>query len=397
MHNQEGTTGAIECARLRPADRSELLGFSDIVKIRNRVMEMRTRGQRVIQLEGGEPFLPTPDFVKEAMKEALDANHTRYAPSSGIPPLLEALRDKLAATNGVEVGTNDIIITAGGAHGLFCAFQASVNPGDEVMFLSPYWTPIQDQVRYSGGVPVLVPWDDVRDRDLREALEMRVTPRLRVLYVNSPANPTGDVLSHEQLTGIAAFAQAHDLTVIADEAYENLIYDGEHVSMASLPGMSERTITVHTFSKSFSMTGWRIGYLVAPEPFMGFIRKLVLNSVNGVSTPTQYAAVAAVTHDPAFFDSIREEYRRRRDLLVSAFREAGFACLTPPGAFYAFPDVRPRLGNDSWQAMETLLARTSIASVPGAVFGPHGEGHLRMSYSTSMETLEEAVRGLGRL
>jgi aspartate aminotransferase len=382
---------------LRPADRSELLGFSDIVKIRNRVMEMRTRGQRVIQLEGGEPFLPTPDFVKEAMKEALDANHTRYAPSSGIPPLLEALRDKLAATNGVEVGTNDIIITAGGAHGLFCAFQASVNPGDEVMFFSPYWTPIQDQVRYSGGVPVLVPWDDVRDRDLREALEMRVTPRLRVLYVNSPANPTGDVLSHEQLTGIAAFAQAHDLTVIADEAYENLIYDGEHVSMASLPGMSERTITVHTFSKSFSMTGWRIGYLVAPEPFMGFIRKLVLNSVNGVSTPTQYAAVAAVTHDPTFFDSIREEYRRRRDLLVSAFREAGFACLTPPGAFYAFPDVRPRLGNDSWQAMETLLARTSIASVPGAVFGPHGEGHLRMSYSTSMETLEEAVRGLGRL
>lgn len=382
---------------MRPADRSALLGFSDIVKIRNRVMEMRARGQRVIQLEGGEPFLPTPDFVKEAMKEALDANQTRYAPSSGIPMLLEVLRDKLAAKNDVEVSTSDIIITAGGAHGLFCAFQASVNPGDEVMFFSPYWTPIQDQVRYSGGVAVRVPWDDVRDRDLREALELRVTPRLRVIYVNSPANPTGDVLSHDQLTGIAEFAQAHDLTVIADEAYENLIYDGEHVSMASLPGMAERTITVHTFSKSFSMTGWRIGYLVAPEPLMGFIRKLVLNSVNGVSTPTQYAAVAAVTSDPTLFDSIREQYRRRRDLLVGAFREAGFSCLTPPGAFYAFPDVRSRLGDDSWEAMETLLERASIASVPGAVFGPEGEGHLRMSYSTSMETLEEAVRALGRL
>lgn len=382
---------------MRPADRSALLGFSDIVKIRNRVMEMRSRGQRVIQLEGGEPFLPTPDFVKEAMKEALDANHTRYAPSSGVPILLEALRDKLAATNDVEVSTSDIIITAGGAHGLFCAFQASVNPGDEVMFFSPYWTPIHDQVRYSGGVAVRVPWDDVRDRDLREALEMRVTPRLRVIYVNSPANPTGDVLSHEQLTGIAEFAQAHDLTVIADEAYENLIYDGEHISMASLPGMAERTITVHTFSKSFSMTGWRIGYLVAPEPLMGFIRKLVLNSVNGVSTPTQYAAVAAATSDPTFFDGIREQYRRRRDLLVGAFRDAGFSCLTPPGAFYAFPDVRSRLGEDSWEAMETLLERASIASVPGAVFGPEGEGHLRMSYSTSMETLEEAVRALGRL
>jgi aspartate/methionine/tyrosine aminotransferase len=382
---------------LKPADRSALLGFSDIVKIRNRVMDMRARGQRVIQLEGGEPFLNTPDFVKEAMKAAIDANQTRYAPSSGIPQLLEALQAKLLAKNAMEVSTNDIIVTAGGAHALFCAFQASVNPGDEVMFFSPYWTPIQDQVRYSGGVAVRVPWNDIRGHDLRETLEMHVTPRVRVLYVNSPANPTGDVLSHVQLTGIAEFAQAHDLTVIADEAYENLIYDGEHVSIASLPGMAERTITVHTFSKSFSMTGWRIGYLVAPEPFMGFIRKLVLNSVNGVSTPTQHAALAAVTHDPNFFDPIREEYRRRRDLLVAAFRDAGFSCLTPPGAFYAFPDVRERLGNDSWQAMETLLERTAIASVPGAVFGPEGEGHLRMSYSLSLETLEEAVAALRRL
>ncbi|HVG22615.1 MAG TPA: pyridoxal phosphate-dependent aminotransferase [Thermoanaerobaculia bacterium] len=377
--------------------RAALLGFSDIVKIRNRVMDMRARGQRVLQLEGGEPFIGTPDFVKDAMKAALDANQTRYAPSSGIPQLLEALREKLARKNGVSVTANDIIITSGGAHGLFCAFQASVNPGDEVMFFAPYWTPIQDQVRYAGGVAVRVPWDDIRSSDVREALESRVTPRTRVLYVNTPANPTGDVLSREQLAAIAAFAQAHDLTVISDEAYEDLMYDGEHVSMASLPAMFERTISVFTFSKSFSMTGWRIGYVVAPETFMGFLRKLVLNSVNGVSTPTQHAALAAVTHDPRFFHAIREEYRRRRDLLVGALRDCGFDCLTPPGAFYAFPDVRRRLGDDSWKAMEALLDRTSIASVPGSVFGPEGEGHLRMSYSISMETLEEAVarfRGL---
>lgn len=381
---------------LKLADRSALLGFSDIVKIRNRVMAMRARGQRVIQLEGGEPFPGTPDFVKDAMKAALDANQTRYAPSSGIPELLEALQAKLLAKNAMSVTPADIIVTAGGAHALFCAFQASVNPGDEVMFFSPYWTPIQDQVRFAGGVPVRVPWDDVRGNDLRETLEMQVNPRVRVLYVNTPANPTGDVLSHAQLTGIAEFARAHDLTVIADEAYENLVYDGEHVSIASLPEMFERTITVHTLSKSFSMTGWRIGYLIAPEPFMGFIRRLVLNSVNGVSTPTQHAAVAAITHDPNFFDAIREEYRHRRDRLVGALREAGFTCLTPPGAFYAFPDVRDRLGNDSWKAMETLLERTTIASIPGAVFGEEGEGHLRMSYSVSMETLEEAVAALRR-
>jgi aspartate aminotransferase len=383
---------------LNVAQRSTLLGFSDIVRIRNRVLEMRASGQKVLQLEGGEPFMPTPDFVKEAMKAALDANQTRYAASSGIPPLLEALREKLARKNRIEVSTNDIIVTSGGAHGLFCAFSASVNPGDEVMFFAPYWTPIKDQVSYAGGVAVRVPWDEVRGRnDIREILESRATPKLRVIYVNTPANPSGDVLTRAQLQTIAEFAIAHDLTVIADEAYEDLLYDGEHVSIASFEGMRERTLSVYTFSKSFSMTGWRIGYVVAPPPFMEFLRKLVLNSVNGVSTPTQYAALAAVQHDPRFFDAIREEYRKRRDLMVGAFRNAGFDCLTPPGAFYAFPDVRKRLGTDSWKAMETLLERTSIASVPGAVFGPEGEGHLRMSFSLAMETLEEAAEALKTL
>ena len=359
---------------------------------------MRTRGERVLQLEGGEPFMPTPDFVKEAMKAAVEANQTRYAPSSGIPQLLEALRAKLAAQNDVHVTTSDIIMTSGGAHGLFCAFQASVDPGDEVMFFAPYWTPIADQVSYSGGVQVRVPWDEVRGNgSLRAALASRLTPRVRVIYVNTPSNPTGDVLTRDQLETIAAFAKEHDLTVIADEAYENLVYDGSHVSIASLPGMFERTITVHTFSKSFSMTGWRIGYVVAPPPFMDFIRKLVLNSINGVSTPTQHAALAAATHDAGWFAAMRDEYRKRRDLLVTALREAGFDCRMPPGAFYAFPDVRKRLGGDSWKAMETLLERTHIASVPGAVFGPEGEGHLRMSYSTSLELLEEAAEALKSL
>jgi aspartate/methionine/tyrosine aminotransferase len=380
------------------AHRASLLGFSDIVKIRNRVMDMRARGARVIQLEGGEPFMPTPDFVKEAMNAALDANQTRYAPSSGIPQLLEALQAKLARKNNLRVSTDQLIVTSGGAHGLFCAFQASVNPGDDVMFFAPYWTPIKDQVSFSGGTPVRVPWDEVRERgDLRELLESRRTEKTRVIYVNTPANPTGDMLTREQLQAVAEFAIAHDLTVIADEAYEDLVYDGEHVSIASFPGMLERTITVYTFSKSFSMTGWRIGYVVADKPFMDFIRKLVLNTVNGVNTPTQYAAVAAITHDPSWFDSLREDYRRRRDLIVDAFNGAGFRCLAPPGAFYAFPDVRERLGGDSWKAMETLLERTSIASVPGVVFGPEGEGHLRMSFSVGMDVVEEAVQAIRTL
>ncbi len=383
---------------IKPAGRASQLGFSDIVKIRNRVLAMKAAGSRVLQLEGGEPFMPTPDFVKQAMKDALDANQTRYAPSSGIAPLLEAIAAKLAVKNRIEAKTEDVIVTAGGLHGLFCAFQACVDPGAEVIFFAPYWTPIKDQVTFAGGVPVRVPWDEVRGRDdLGDVLNSRLTGKTRVLYVNTPANPTGDVLTRSQLESIARFAIANNLTVISDEAYEDLVYDGEHVSMASLPDMFPRTITTWTLSKSFAMTGWRIGYVAADKPFMDFLRKLVLNTVNGVSTPTQFAAAAGINHAGEYFAPLRGEYRRRRDLLVRGLNECGFRCLSPPGAFYLFPDVTERLGRDSWKAMETLLEATSIASVPGIVFGPEGEGHLRMSFSTSFEVIEECVRALSRL
>lgn len=371
------------------------LGFSDIVRIRNRVLDMQSRGMRVLRFEGGEPFMPTPDYVKQAMKDAVDANETRYAPSSGVAPLLDAIVAKLAKQNNLRVDTSNVIVTSGGAHGLFCAFQSTVNPGDDVMFFSPYWTPIKDQVTYCGGNPVLVPWDDVHSGDLRALLEKHRTDRTRVMYVNTPSNPTGNMLTIAELRAIADFASEHDLAVISDEAYEDLVYDTPHVSLATLPGMFARTITVFTLSKSFAMTGWRTGYLVADALWMDGLRKLVLNSINGVSTPTQFAAAAAITHgfDPAW----REEYRRRRDVLVRGLADAGFRCTPPPGAFYLFPDVRERLGHDSWQAMETILDHTAIASVPGVVFGPHGEGHVRMSFSTSIETIEEAVAALKKL
>lgn len=382
---------------LRPAGRVSRLGFSDIVKIRNRVLEMIGRGQPVLRLEGGEPFMPTPAFVKDAMSEALARNETRYAPSSGIAPLLDAIRTKLAAKNGLAVETKNLIVTSGGAHGLFCAFQASVDPGDEVLLFSPYWTPIRDHITYCGATPVRVPWSELEGNDIREVLARRLTAKTRLLYVNTPSNPTGTVLTAEQLRGIAEFAVANDLTVISDEAYEDLVYDGEHVSLASLPGMAARTISVFTLSKSFAMTGWRVGYVVAGDLFMEPIRKLVLNSINGVSTPSQFAAAAAITHGAAFMAEAREEYRKRRDLLVPALAAAGFRCAAPHGAFYLFADVRERLGSDSWKAMETLLERTSIASVPGAVFGEEGEGHLRMSFSIAMETVGEAIEALKKL
>lgn len=382
---------------VQPAERTGLLGFSDIVKIRNRVLALKQAGTPILQLEGGEPFSPTPDFIKEAMVAALAADQTRYAPSSGLPSLLEAIHSKLSTRNGIVCDPSAIIVVAGGMHGLFCAFQALVNPGDEVIFFSPYWTPIKDLVTFSGGVPVRVPWEEVRAGSLESSLKKRLTGRSRVIYVNTPSNPTGDVLERPDLDIMARFAIDNDLTVISDEAYEDLVYEGSHESIGSLPGMSERTISVYTLSKSYSMTGWRIGYLTAPEPLMAAIRKLVLNSINGVSTPTQVAAAAAIRDQSGHIDVMREQYRLRRDLLVEALRNAGFICRTPAGAFYLFVNVKERLGADSWKAMNELLEKTGIATVPGVVFGPEGEGHLRMSYSSSIETLEKVAAALQKL
>jgi len=386
-----------EITLLHPARRTDTLGFSDIVKIRNRVLAMKQSGMSILQLEGGEPFAPTPDFVKDAMKRALDENQTRYAASSGIAPLLEAIRTKLAERNGIEVTTDQMIVTAGGMHALFCAFQATLNDGDEVLFFSPYWTPIKDLVAYAGGKAALVPWEEIRDGNLTEALESRLNGRTRVIYVNSPANPTGDVLTRAQLEEIARFATRNNLIVISDEAYEDVVYDDPHVSIASLPEMFSRTISVFTLSKSYSMTGWRVGYIAADTQWMEVLRKLVLNSVNGVSTPTQYATVAAISDRSPYLANMRKEYRTRRDLLVEGMRDAGFDCVPPRGAFYLFADVRSRLGGDSWKAMNELLEKTGIATVPGVVFGPHGEGHLRMSYSNPIETLEATIAAIRKL
>jgi len=382
---------------LQPAHRTEQLGFSDIVKIRNRVIDLIQSGASVLRLEGGEPFAPTPAFIKEAMIRALEEGQTRYAPSSGIPSLLEAIETKLAEKNRIVAGRNDIVVVAGGMHGLFCSFQSTMNPEDEIIFFSPYWTPIRDLVSFSGAVPVLIPWDEVREGGVEEAIRRRLTSRTRAIYVNSPSNPTGDVLARTDLESIARVAIERNLVVISDEAYEDLIYEGTRESIASLPDMAGRTISVYTLSKSYAMTGWRVGYVVAPQTWMPSIKKMVLNSVNGVSTPTQFAAAAAISDRSGHLTAMVGEYRLRRDLMVRALNESGLRCRSPKGAFYLFVDVRERLGVDSWAAMNQLLDKTGIASVPGVVFGQEGEGHLRMSFSNPMDVVEGAIDALRRL
>lgn len=382
---------------LRTATRVEALGFSEIVKIRNHVMSLQQQGTPVLQFHGGEPFLHTPDAIKRACIQALTDNKTRYAPSSGIEPLLELIIEKVRTRNRIPAQSGQAIVVSGGLHGLFVAFMTTVNPGDDVMVLSPYWTPIQDLIVLAGGRRVLVNSFQARGEGLRPMLEQCLTPATRVIYYNSPTNPTGQVYTRAEVETLAQFACAHNLIVIADEAYEDILFDGEHISLASLPGMMERTLTVYTLSKSFSMTGWRLGYVIAAEPWMTGLRKLTLNSINGVSTPTQWAAVEAFRLGSSYFDELRQAYRQRRDLLVAGLRAAGLACEMPAGTFYAFPRITPALGHDSWQAFHRLLGQFSISSVPGVVFGPDGEGHLRFCFSTSLETIEVAVERLARL
>ena len=384
---------AVDAFRL--AARFDEVGFSDIVNIRNRVMELRAQGASVYQFEGGEPYRPTPDYIKEAVEAALKENKTRYAPSSGIPELRKAIAEKVRTRNRIPAEPDNVVVVNGGMQGLFGSFQSIVNPGDEVLVFSPYWTPIKDLVAHCQGRIVLVPTAEARRNGFRETLARYTSSATRAIYFNTPTNPSGVVFTRAEAEEVARYAIDRDLIVIADEAYEDIVYEDEHFSIASLDGMLERTITSFTLSKSYAMTGWRIGYAVAPEPWMTGLRKALLYSSNGVSTPTQWAALAAFTVGSDFLETSRAAYRERRNLLVDGLNELGLTCARPAGAFYAFPDVG-RISRNSREASEILLNRAQVATVPGVVFGPDGEGHVRFSFSTSIETIQGGLESMRR-
>ena len=378
-----------------PARRFAGVGFSEIVVVRNRVMELLAAGRKVWRFEGGEPWMQTPDPVKAAMGEALARGETRYAPSSGIPELRGAILDKVRGRNAIPADDGGAIVVNGGMQGLLAAFATLLDRGDEVLMFSPYWTPVMDLIAYHECGAVLVPTETARREGLTAALSKRLTPRTRVLYWNSPNNPTGDVFSRAEVEEVAAFARDRGLAVVSDEAYEDLVYEGDSpVAIASLPGMYERTITVFTLSKSYSMTGWRIGYVVAPPRYQAPIQTVVLYTTNGVSTPTQWAALEAIRRGTEYVAQWKPGYRARRDRLVAGLRSAGFALEAPRAALYLFPRYPSWLGEDSRAAARALLDGARIATVPGVVFGPEGEGHLRFSFSVSEEMIAGGVDAL---
>jgi aspartate aminotransferase len=305
------------------------------------------------------------------------------------------LVEKLARKNAIHATTDEVITTVGGSQGLYAAFQSVLDPGDDALVFSPYWTPIGDLVTGTQARPLHVPTITARRNGIRNTLAQFSTPKTRAIYYNTPQNPSGLVFTRAEAAEVAAFAIERDLIVIADEAYEDLVYEGEHVSIASLPGMAERTITCFTFSKTYAMTGWRAGYTVAKEPFMTAIRKIVLYSTNGVATPVQYAMLQALATPDSQIDARREEYRKRRDLLVGGLCEVGLECDPPAGAFYAFPNVE-KINKSSRIAAQILLEKAHVATIPGVVFGAQGEGHLRFGYAITIREIEECVEALRR-
>ena len=379
----------------RTARRFESVGFSEIVVVRNRVMDLLAAGQRVWRFEGGEPWMDTPETVKAAMTAALARNQTRYAPSSGIPELRTAILEKVRTRNGIPADAESPIVVSGGMHGLFAAFSTLLDPGDEVLMFSPYWTPILDLIAYHQASAVLVPTEQARRVGLSTVLARRTTEKTKLLYWNSPNNPTGDVFSRAETEEVASFARERGLAIVSDEAYEDLVYEGAPpVAIASLPGMFERTITCFTLSKSCSMTGWRLGYVIAPKRYRAPIQTVVLYTVNGVSTPTQWAAVEALSRGTEFVAEWKPGYRARRDRLVAGLQAAGFEIEPPRAALYLFPKTPAWLPADSREAARVLLDGAKIATVPGVVFGPEGEGRLRFSFSVPDETIAGGVEAL---
>ena len=378
---------------LRLSRRLDEVHFSGIVQVRNNVMALRAAGEVVHGFHGGEPFFATPVPIKYGIMQALVEDKTRYAPSSGMEVVRDAIAEKLQTFNRMKVTRENVLLTVGGSHALYAAFQCVLDPGDDMLVFSPYWTPIRDLVTGAQARPLLVPTTSARNHGITAALERYTTPQTRAIYYNTPQNPSGLVFTEQEAQEVASFAIKHDLIVIADEAYEDLVYEGEHFSIATLPGMADRTITTYTLSKTFSMTGLRVGYAVAGEPWMTGLRKVILYSTNGVPTPMQWGALEAMRMPRNLLFGRREEFRERRDLLVQALNDLGLECLPPAGAFYLFPKST-KIHKSSQKAAEILLDRAHVATVPGVAFGAQGEGHLRFSYSIPTESIVAGIAAL---
>lgn len=382
---------------LLEAQRSQQIPFSSIRKVFEKARAMEAKGISVARMEIGRPDFDTPKHIKEAAVAAMEAGHVHYAPNKGIEELRQAITQKLLLDNAVRVDSETgIIVTVGCKEAIILALLAFLDPGDEVLIPDPCWDTYLHSTTFLGGTPVTVP---LRPENHYQPdpgdFEKKITKRTKILVIVSPSNPTGAVYAQEVLEQLADIAIRHDLIVISDEIYEKLVYDGaKHTSIASLPGMAERTITINGFSKAYAMDGWRIGYAAGPERLISPMIKVHQYTTNCVTTFVQHGAVAAYTGTQEPLEEMRAEFDRRRIALTRRLSEMpGVTAVEPQGAFYVFPRF-DGIGMDSAALAETILQEAMVACVPGDVFGIEGQSHVRFSYATSYDSI---IAGMDRL
>ncbi len=380
------------------ADRVSSISVSSTMKVMADAEKLRAQGIDVVDFGAGEPDFPTPDNIKQAAIRAIDANFTKYTAAGGTQELKQAVCERHTADFGTSYKPSECLITVGGKHVIFNLMQVLVNPGDEVVIPVPYWVTYKDVVNYAGGKCVFVPTDSDKGFALTaDALEPHLTSRTRMVIINSPSNPSGAVLPRQEFERIFRLTSERGIFLMTDECYCHFLYGGTPFSIASLPGAKETVLVAGTVSKTYAMTGWRIGFGLVPEHVAGAMLKLQSHSTSNPTSISQKAAVEALRGPQDGVAVMLAEYRKRRDFVVNRLREIpGVTCSMPEGAFYAYPDISGALRATGiaspQQFAEKLLSEAHVAVVPGEAFGTHE--HVRISYATGMTELE---RGLDRM
>jgi aspartate/methionine/tyrosine aminotransferase len=378
---------------MKLAERMNRIGVESAFEVLVRARELERQGKRVIHLEIGEPDFPTPRHIIEAAKQALDEGYTHYGPTQGMPELRESVARYVSRTRGIQAGPERVSIVPGGKPIIFFPMLALIEPGDEVIYPNPGFPIYESMIRFSGGVPVPIPLIEERgfSFDL-DVLRKRLSSKTKLLVLNSPQNPTGGLIPPEEIRAIADLVRDRDLMVLSDEIYSRIYYGDEPpASIASLSGMLEKTIILDGFSKTYAMTGWRMGYGIMPEWLVEAVTKLMVNSNSCTASFTQRAGLAALDGPQQAVDAMVAEFRRRRDAFCAGLNQVpGFRCALPGGAFYAFANITGT-GMKSKELADYLLYEGGVSCLSGAAFGEYGEGYIRFSYANSYENLMEAV------
>jgi len=381
------------------AERMGRLGTETAFEVLARARALEAQGRTVVHLEIGEPDFPTPEHIVEAGCKALRDGYTHYTAAPGIVELREAIAQDASTRRGLSFTPDEVVVTPGGKPIMFYSILALVDEGDEVIYPNPGFPIYESMIRFVGATPVPIQFDEQRDFALDvDALCAAISSRTRMIILNSPHNPTGGMIARADLERIADAVRPHpDLMILSDEIYSRMIYGGEHVSIATLPEMRERTIVLDGFSKIYAMTGWRLGYGVMPRELAPRVTQLLINSASCTAAATQIAGVAALTGPQDAAEAMVAEFHRRRDLIVGGLNEIeGLTCQTPQGAFYAFPNITAT-GLTSREIADLLLTEAGVAGLAGTSFGAFGEGYIRLSYANSAEQLAEALRRIKTL